>query len=134
MGTRGLGHALVALAPMIATASCVLVTGSTDGYELAVDAAAPPTVEAGPGLDIACLSTNDCASDGGAGVCCVTASSSTSARAACQGAPCGGALPIQLCTEGAECGGLTCILQTCTLAGAAVAVRACGTIPTCTPR
>ncbi len=123
-----------AIAIGLAAAGCVVVTGSTDGYER--EPATVTTRDAGTGsgnLDLRCLSATDCASDAGGQVCCV-ALASTSASAACQVGPCGGSLPVQLCAADSECSGSTCVLQTCTLAGSKVTVRACGTIPTCTPR
>ncbi len=128
----------VVLGVVLATGGCVLILDGTDGYE-ASPAEAAPRSDAGSGgsLALGCLSTRDCAGDGApAGVCCVNlGGGASSAQASCQAAgPCGGAIPVQLCGADDECTGVPCTLQACVLAGSAVTLRACGTIPTCTPR
>jgi hypothetical protein len=127
----------VVLAVVLATGGCVLFLDSPEGYELSPDAGTSRTSEGGASgsLALGCLSTRDCAGDGGGGVCCVNLASTSSATSACQPAgPCGGAIPVQLCTTNDECSGVPCTLQSCSLAGSAVTLRACGTIPSCTPR
>jgi|HubBroStandDraft_2_1064218.scaffolds.fasta_scaffold15469_2 hypothetical protein len=108
---------VLSLTAATAIAGCFLLTGSTSGYT---------QVQAEAG----CEAAADCTGDGGAGVCCFSA---TSGAAACQAAPCG-ALEVQLCATRAECTQVECIPQSCTLAGASFSVRACGSIPAiCTP-
>ena len=126
----------VAITAIALVTGCVIVTGGAEGYELADAGASEATAEAGAGsLDLRCLSANACAGDGAPGdICCVTFTGTTSATSACQAGPCGGTLPVQLCAADAECAGTTCVTQSCTLAGAAVTVRACGAVPTCTAR
>lgn len=123
-----------ATAALAVVTGCVIVTGSTDGYDLADAGAAQTSADAAAGaLDLQCLSTSSCAGDGAVGaLCCVTITGTSSARSACQPGPCGGTLPVQLCASDAECTGTTCVTQTCSLAGASVTVRACGALPTCT--
>lgn len=120
---------------LVLATGCLLVTGSTDGYELADAGAAETGADAGGAgaLDLQCLSSSSCAGDGSPGqVCCVAITGTSSARSTCQAGPCGGTLPVQLCGSDAECTGTTCVTQTCSLAGASVTVRACGALPTCT--
>lgn len=116
--------------------ACELFTGSTDGYEALPKATDGGASEGGGGgsLDLRCVSAQDCSEAGAGQVCCVALSGTTAATAACQPRPCGGTLPVQLCATDAECSGSTCTLQACTLSGAAVTLRACGLVPTCTAK
>jgi hypothetical protein len=128
---RGVLTALALAAPV----SCVIVTGSTDGYELAPAPATQVTADAGAAdIQLDCLAAANCSGDGGDGVCCLDLAASGTARAACQAGPCGGVVPVQLCAAGAECAGGTCVLQTCPLGGSVVDLRACGLLPTCKAR
>lgn len=116
-----------------AVGGCVLVTGSTDGYE---PLPTPPRAADGGGgsLVLGCLSTSDCTdADAGARVCCVVLASASAGASVCQPGPCGGTVPVQLCRDDGECNGAGCREQRCTLGGSAVTVRACGAVPSCTP-
>jgi hypothetical protein len=100
---------------------CVLLTGSTDGYEL---------VDAGPEGGV-CRSAADCSSDaGGPQACCVVVSGLSIVGPTCALSPC--ATPgAQLCATDTECTGTSCILQSCMFSGTAP-IQACGLVPTCT--
>jgi hypothetical protein len=100
---------------------CVLLTGSTDGYEL-VDAGAEGGV---------CRSAADCSSDAaGHQACCVSVSGVSIVGPTCGPSPC--ASPgAQLCATDTECTGTSCILQSC-MFSAAAPIQACGLVPTCT--
>jgi hypothetical protein len=111
-------------------AGCVLITGSTDGYQ-----SAPTGDGGGDGAPISlqCVSAVDCG-DGGEVCCLVVNSSLSSATTACQAAPCSGAFPVQLCQSTPECDKTGfCTKQTCNLGSLTVTINACGTINGCTP-
>jgi hypothetical protein len=125
--------AAVTVAAGTVGAGCVLITGSTDGYQGKPSGGGDGGGD-GPTLSLACVSSADCG-DGG-NVCCVVVSSSlTSVNTACQAAPCSGILPAQLCKTSAECGktGL-CTTQSCNFGSASVTIQACGTVSGCTPQ
>jgi len=119
MGARRMVAALVAAA----LPGCLLLTGSTDGYQL-VDAGS----EGG-----ACSSAADCAGDAGAQVCCLVLTSTSSAGSACAPQSCTQAPAVQLCKSDAECGNASCVSQTCTYGGLMVPIHACGNVPLCSP-
>ncbi len=109
--------ATTVLAVAATAGGCVILTGSTDGYSL---------VDAG-----ACTSAADCG-DGGK-VCCLVVMTSGASNT-CQAGPCGGAVPVQLCSSGTECGDAgACLTQLCSIGGHTYpSQKACGTIPGCT--
>ena len=108
-------------------AGCVLVTGSTSGYQQAdsgtssLDAAC---TEEGGCLELSCLGATEC---GDAGVCCLALSGNTLASS-CQAGPCQIA---QLCTTSSECSKGTCAPTTCTSSGVGLQFQSCGAIPGC---
>jgi hypothetical protein len=84
------------------------------------------------GIAAACDEKADCT---GANVCCLLAQSltATGVSMSCQAQCSGGLFSIQLCKTDGECGATgPCIAQTCSLAGTALVLQACGNIPTCT--
>jgi hypothetical protein len=111
-----------------AIAGCMLVTGSTDGYEES-DAGA----DTGPSTTVipGCRSAASCESAGGdAGpqVCCV---SLTALSASCEPSTCAVG-DIQLCSTSAECGPAgACNMQSCSAGGVPLAFLACGTVMGC---
>jgi hypothetical protein len=122
--------AAVTVAAGAAGAGCVIITGSTDGYQ---PADAGRDGGDGAAVSLACVSSADCG-DGG-NVCCVVVSSSLmSTNTVCQAAPCTGIIPAQLCKTSAECGNAgLCTTQSCSLGSASVTIEACGTVNGCTP-
>jgi len=134
---RAVRGILFAFAAVAACASCLLVTGSTDGYDLDPQEAGATRADGSAdatGLSLGCISAVDCASDGGAAVCCLSLSSLSAASTSCQAARCSGSLGAQLCATDAECGDASCVSQQCSFAGAAVNLRACGKLLTCVAR
>jgi hypothetical protein len=118
--------AKVALA--LALEGCVLLTGSTSGYELApAEGGTCDGSSACMGTRLECFSTADC----DAGVCCLSVASLTSVQSTCQLGPCQTALGAQLCASSEECTGATCEAQECTIANATVTLRSCGGFSLC---
>jgi hypothetical protein len=113
---------------------CVLITGSTSGYQPADDAGSGGAGCAGDAtcIEIGCRSAANCTGEAGGEVCCLMSSSSagTSATAACSSQPCAG---VQLCQTTAECStGVQCVAQTCTFGAVTFTnSQACGSLPTC---
>jgi hypothetical protein len=122
-------------------AGCVIVTGSTDGYQLTAASstfdAGAEAGEAGSGLTLGCVSAADCSGggDGAASVCCLSLTSTTSAATECGPSPCGGTFSVQLCKLTSECASDsgTCTSQSCSFGTASVTIQACGTVFGCTP-
>jgi hypothetical protein len=112
----------------LAVAGCVLVTGSTDGYELA-DAGGAAEVEAGVCIaesgvcfDTQCVSRADC--DAGQ-VCCLGLTGLT-CQATCAFES------VQLCTSDVECGDAgPCTSQQCETSAATYSGKICGLVPGC---
>jgi hypothetical protein len=112
----------------LAAAGCVLVTGSTDGYELA-DAGGASEVEAGTCIaeggicfDLQCASRADC--DAGQ-VCCLGLTGET-CQASCT------LESVQLCASDVECGDAgPCIQQQCDTSTATYSGSLCGLVPGC---
>jgi hypothetical protein len=129
---RGLTVTLTMLAA--GPSGCVLVTGSTDGYVLADTGTAAATCGGDatcPALSLGCSSTADCLADGGVEACCLVPTSASGVIAACSAQPCP-PLGAQLCATTAECAGsLECVPQQCMFGAAAIAIRACGNVLTC---
>jgi hypothetical protein len=114
----------------IGLSGCLLITGSTDGYQLA-DTGTGGAMCAGDarcaGRLLGCSSAAACTTDGGVEVCCLVPASASGACSAqaCAPAPFG----AQLCETSAECaGGLECVTQQCMFGGAATTIQACGNI------
>lgn len=113
----------------LAAAGCVLVTGSTDGYELA-DAGGAAEVEAGVCIaesgvcfDTQCVSKADCGDAGQ--VCCLGISGET-----CQASCAFGS--VQLCASSVECGSAgACIYQECETPTLTYSGSICGLVPGC---
>jgi hypothetical protein len=106
-----------------AVAGCMLVTGSTDGYNEA-DAGDSSTLIPG------CTSAASCEGDGVTGpqVCCLSLSA---ASASCASSSCVLG-DIQLCETAAECGASgPCNAQSCPFDGVTLTFNACGTIAGC---
>jgi hypothetical protein len=122
--------AAVTVAAGVVGAGCVLVTGSTDGYQAATSGGDG----GGDGAPISfqCATAADCG-DGGDVCCLVVNSSLTSATTVCQAAPCPQPFPVQLCGSTPECGkeGGLCTRQTCALGSVTVRIFACGDVPGC---
>jgi hypothetical protein len=117
-----------------AVASCVIFTGSTDGYQLANTAGEGGVCEGGAACaspSLGCVSAADCTSDAGPQVCCFALTAMSSAGSACGPAPCTGSPAVQLCKGDAECGSESCLLQSCAFGGAAVMIQACGNVIFC---
>jgi hypothetical protein len=110
-----------------AVAGCMLVTGSTDGYEEGDAGADTGQSTVIPG----CSSAASCESaGGGAGpqVCCV---SLTALSASCEPSSCAVG-DIQLCSTNSECGSAgVCNMQSCSAGGMPFSFRACGTVMGC---
>jgi hypothetical protein len=113
---------------------CVLLTGSTSGYQPA-DAGSSGTGCVGDAtcIEIGCTSAANCTGDAGGEVCCLmpTSSAGVSAAAACSSQPCAG---VQLCQTSAECaGGIQCVAQTCTFGAVTLTnFQTCGSsLPMC---
>lgn len=113
----------------LAVVGCTLVIGDTEGY------ATPPrgSADAGPTscadggcITLSCASASDC----DAGESCCLSMTGSSIAASCSPGSCTGPLPIQLCKEAEECRGPSCVEQQCDRFG----IRACGDVPSCTPR
>jgi hypothetical protein len=118
----------------------MLITGGTGGYVLEDagdglpdDASGQP--DGGTGNWIpdggACRKAAEC---GDAGlVCCVVGAPGadlSQVTSVCQTGPCSG--PVQLCGKNSECANnASCSLQTCTVGGTTVSVKACGALPLC---
>jgi hypothetical protein len=96
----------------VTVTGCFLITGGTSGYTQAA-------AEGG------CESAAECTKDGGAQICCLSA---TTGGSACQMGPCG-TLEVQLCAKSAECDDVACIPQSCMLGVTELEIRACGSIP-----
>ncbi|MGO9835966.1 MAG: hypothetical protein ACLP1X_17320 [Polyangiaceae bacterium] len=121
------------LAVPAALGSCLVVTGSTDGYTLSNTGSDGGACEGGascgnPALE--CLSAADCTSDAGPQVCCFAP---TTAGSACGPAPCAGSPAVQLCKGNTECGSESCVLQSCAFGGTTVTIQACGNVLVCSP-
>jgi hypothetical protein len=115
-------------------AGCAIVTGSTDGFHVPVEAGC---AEGGPDGSCgapACTSSADCG-DGGA-VCCLVTIAGIRTTSTCMQGSCVGAVPVQVCRVGAGAGGDecadggTCTMQSCP--GFPVSIQACGILPGCT--
>jgi hypothetical protein len=129
--------ALVAVVLGSLAVECVIFTGGTGGYVLEDAGGALPGDATGPsdggaGNWIpdggACRKAAEC---GDAGlICCVVAPGLdlSQATSVCQTGPCAG--PVQLCGKNAECANnASCLLQTCTVGGTTVSIKACGVLP-----
>jgi hypothetical protein len=126
----------VILAVPAALASCLIVTGSTDGYELASTEGEGGACEGGASCanpSLQCVSAADCTSDAGPQVCCFALMAMASAGSACGPAPCTGSPPVQLCKVDTECGSESCIVQSCAFGGTTVTIQACGNVLLCSP-
>jgi hypothetical protein len=127
MRRRGLVSAALSLGAL-AAAGCVLVTGSTDGYELA-DGGGAAEVEAGVCIaesgicfDTQCVSSADC--DAGQ-ICCLGISGLT-CETTCAFES------VQLCSSSAECGDAgPCIEQQCETSSATYSGKICGLVTGC---
>jgi hypothetical protein len=111
-------------------AGCAIVTGSTDGYHVPMDAGC---AEGGPDGSCgapACTSSADCG-DAGA-VCCLVTVAGVRSTSTCMQGSCVGAVPVQVCRVGSnECAeGGTCTMQACP--GFPLTFEACGILPGCT--
>jgi hypothetical protein len=128
--------ALVALGVAGAIAACTVVTGSTDGYALAVDAAVAEIdgaclADGGLCIVLACSAAADCrGSDAGTPICCTGLLSSNSIGASCEidSCPFG---TVQACATSAECAGSECIYQGCAAGSDEFKITACGLAPGC---
>jgi hypothetical protein len=124
------GHVVCDNAPCAVPANFCCGTAGNGGFTETCETAGTSC----GGLSAACDETADCA---GGQICCLVATSFTSANLACQtGTSCsGGLFSIQVCRTSAECesGSGPCIPQQCTLGGGSVTIEACGNVPTCTP-
>jgi hypothetical protein len=114
--------------PVLGAASgCVLVTDlGTGGYELAeagaCSAADDASCSAAP--PVFCASTGDCATGE---ICCLTASLGQPVSIDCQMGPsCPGTSSAQLCAGDGDCGGATCMAQTCPVYGSSMTIHTCG--------
>jgi len=118
-----------------ALSACVLVTGSTDGYqatEAGSSGAACGQDATCPGLMLECVSASDCNPEGGAQICCFAPTSVAGASATCSSQPCAAPLGAQLCRSSAECANEPCLPQSCTFSGVSITILACGNIIVCT--
>jgi hypothetical protein len=128
LGGLGLGGAFTA---------CAIFTGSTDGYVLAdagpgeVDGAC--AADGGLCLVDECVSAADCTStsDSSPAVCCLGLVSSGTLGASCETSACQLG-SFQLCKGDAECSGLTCVEQSCSVNGSPLPIKACGLVQGCT--
>jgi hypothetical protein len=108
---------------------CVLVTDlDTSGYRpVAGDAqSAACSVDAGcDAFALGCVAAADCPGSGQ--ICCLELSSTASASTGCASGPaCASA--IQLCHTDAECPGVHCVSQQCTVGGLTATLQVCGTV------
>jgi hypothetical protein len=128
-GRPSVAIALAALAAwgVLLPASCMLFTGSTNGYS---------SDEGGSGGG-SCMSAASCGGDAGMVCCLIVNAATTSTAGTCQESCSAPSYP-QLCAMNAECGDAgPCTMQSCTVdAGGypvTVSLQACGTVPGCKP-
>ena len=135
MNSRLLVAALVSMG--VAAGGCILVTGGTSGYTLAIPEGGLCQTEASSAIvTCQCASAASCAPDGGAAdggplVCCLGESLAASLVAACKATSCGTSA-IQLCETSQECDDAACLSQVCTVSSVTIPVQACGAIPAAT--
>jgi len=136
---RAVRGILFAAGAVAACAGCFLVTGSTNGYAIPVEAGPDAQVDRAPGplttdsgFAINCISAAECRGDGGAEICCLEPTSTTAATTNCRRTQCTATLSAQLCATDAECGDASaCIAQRCEFDGTTVVLRACGRYIVC---
>jgi hypothetical protein len=133
--TGPLPKGILAVVLGAALSACVLVAGSTDGYQAADAGSGGATCGQDatcPGLMLECVSAADCNSDSGSQICCFAPTSATGGSATCSSQPCPAPLGAQLCHSSAECANELCLPQSCTFSGVAITILACGNISICT--
>jgi hypothetical protein len=130
MNGRLLVAALVSMG--VAAGGCILVTGGTSGYTLAIPEAGLCQTDAPSALvTCECASAASCAQDGGPVACCLGESLTGSLAAACKATSCGPSA-IQLCETSKECDDAACLSQVCTVSSVTIPIQACGAIPAAT--